>query len=308
MAPVQNRDVFEFCEKLYNHLHKQDNGYYPHKHDPVVFQSASEKFDISVENAEKAFRSYKKIAANIEMMRINRLPKKKKQATLMKKMQDIVRNNKDLPFHILEGEPSEPLPMAMDLIEEEFSKPIENLAQYGWAIPLSINLEQLEQLKSHVTSQRDIDAFFEKYYSDQELKRLFQTISESLSNAGQQQRFNECCIVFKQGLYSICLTALITILEGKISSFGNDPTDVRVMRVCNFHAEEERKNDNKIKALCWKSIYEYTKILFVKSDFSQSEPSETNRHWLIHGRTGQIGEKIDCIRLFNALLILSTLD
>ena len=71
--------------------------------------------------------------------------------------------------------------------------------------------------------------------------------------------------------------------------------------------EEERNNGNKIKSLCWQSMYEYTKLLFEKSDFSKAEPDEANRHWLVHGRTSQIGDKLDCIRLINALATLSNL-
>ncbi len=33
------------------------------------------------------------------MMKINRLPEKKRKAALMRRMQDIVLNNKDLPFY-----------------------------------------------------------------------------------------------------------------------------------------------------------------------------------------------------------------
>lgn len=103
------------------------------------------------------------------------------------------------------------------------------------------------------------------------------------------------------------MTTLTTILEGFISTFGDNPKDVRIMRICNFHAVEERNNGNKIKSLCWQSMYEYTQILFEKSDFSQTEPDKTNRHWLVHGRTSLIGDKLNCIRVINALSTLSNL-
>ena len=83
---------------------------------------------------------------------------------------------------------------------------------------------------------------------------------------GQKKRFEECYVIFKQGLYSSCLTILTTILEGFISTFGNAPKDVRIMKICNFHVEEERNRGNKVKSLCWQSMYEYTKLLFEKSD------------------------------------------
>lgn len=307
MATFKDRAVFEYCEKLYYQLNQQDNGYYPQRHDKIVFQKAAQKFAISVDEVDRIFDSYTKLAGKIEIMKINRLPKAKRQAAMMRQMQNIMLNNKDLPFSEIEGEPTEPLPLIMDMIEEEFKDAISKIAQAGWTIPLSINIERLDELRNCSVSQEKTDKFFEEFYSDVELDTLHITISNSISNTGQKTRFDECYVIFKQGLYSACVTTLMTVLEGVISSFGDDPKDVRIMRICDFHADEERKNGNKIKSLCWQSIYEYTKLLFEKSDFSKDEPGSVNRHWLVHGRTSQIGEKMDCIRILNALYTLSNL-
>lgn len=307
MATFKDREVFEFCENLYIELKKQDDGYYPHRHDKIVFQKAAEHFGISESEVDKIYDSYTKLAAKVEIMKINRLPKAKRQAAMMRKMQDIVLHNKDLPFHKIEGDPVEPIVPATDIIEEEFSDTVSKIAQAGWTIPLTIDVERLDELKECVTSQTDIDNFFSEFYTDDELEKLYQMIYNSISNLGQRKRFEECYIIFKQGLYSSCLTTLTTILEGVISTFGDDPKDVRIMRICNFHVEEERNKGNKIKSLCWQSMYEYTKLLFEKSDFSQTEPNETNRHWLVHGRTSVIGDRLHCIRLINALSTISNL-
>lgn len=307
MATFKDREIFEFCENLYIQLKKQDNGYYPHKHDKLVFQKASEYFGICEDEVLKIYDSYTKLAAKIELMKINRLPKAKRNAAMMRKMQDLVLNNKDLPFHQIEGKPSEPIIPATDIIEDEFKDTVSKIAQAGWTIPLTIDVERLEELKDCATSQEKIDKFFSEFYTDDELENLYHTIYNSISNVGQKKRFEECYIIFKQGLYSSCLTTLTTILEGFISTFGDNPKDVRIMRICNFHAVEERNNGNKIKSLCWQSMYEYTQILFEKSDFSQTEPDKTNRHWLVHGRTSLIGDKLNCIRVINALSTLSKL-
>lgn len=307
MATFKDRDVFEFCENLYIELNNQDKGYYPHKHDTIVFQKAAQRFSISEDEAYRIYDSYTKLAAKVEMMKIKRLPKRKRKAAMMRKMQDIVLNNKDLPFYKIEGDPIEPIVPATDIIEEEFKDSIARIAKTGWTIPLTIDVERLDELKKCASNQEDIDNFFSAFYTDEELESLYEPIKNSISNLGQRKRFEECCIIFKQGLYSSCLTTLITILEGVISSFGDDPKDVRIKRICNFHANEERDKGNKLKSLCWQSIYEYANVLFDKSDFSQAEPNETNRHWLVHGRTSAIGERLDCIRIINALSTLSNL-
>lgn len=88
MATLRERDVFEYCENLFEKLKKEDGGYYPHKHDRLVFEKTAEHFSISDENVRKIYDSYTKLAAQMEMLKIRRLPKKKQQAAMMRKMQD----------------------------------------------------------------------------------------------------------------------------------------------------------------------------------------------------------------------------
>ena len=240
------------------------------------------------------------------MMRINRLPAKKRKAALMRKMQDIVLNNKDLPFYKKEGEPSSPILPTTVSLENDLKEPVINVAKAGWTIPLTIEVEQLVEL-INCHGAESIDLFFENFYTEERVNELQDIIENSIENPGQKKRWEECCNIFKQGMYSSCLTVLTTFLEGKISSFGDDPEDVRMMRICNFQMEEERKKGNNVKSLCWLSMYEYIRLLFEKSNFSKEEPNSTNRHWLVHGRTSQINNKLDCIRLINALSTLSNL-
>lgn len=51
MATFKDRDVFEYCEKLYEQFKKIDNGYYPHKHDDAVFQQVANHFAIKKKDA-----------------------------------------------------------------------------------------------------------------------------------------------------------------------------------------------------------------------------------------------------------------
>ncbi len=307
MATFRDREVFEFCERTFEELKKEDNGYYPHKHDKVVFERASKHFGISIDEVDRIYDSYTKVAAQIEIMKIKRLPKKKRKEAMMRKMQDIILNNKDLPFYKIEGEPKEPIVPATDVIEEGYKELVSIIAHSGWTIPLTIDVQQLEELRKCCSDSGKIDEFFLGFYSDEQLDELYQIIYSSINNEGQKKRFEEAYSIFRQGMYSSCLTVLTTILEGVISSYGDDPKDVRVMRICNYHASEEKQNGNSLKSLCWYSIYEYTTLLFEKSDFSKAEPDEANRHWLVHGRTSQIGEKVDCIRVMNALSTISNL-
>ena len=176
MATFKERDIFEYCERFYNQSHQQDNGYFPNKHDKLVFQEAAKKYGIGEKDVEKLYDSYTKLEAKAEMMRINRLPKAKRKAAMMRKMQDIMLNNKDLPFCKTEGEPSEPLPLATDIIEREYKDTVSKIAQAGRTIPLTIDVERVEELRISALNQTDIDNFFAMFYSDEKLDDLYELI------------------------------------------------------------------------------------------------------------------------------------
>jgi hypothetical protein len=302
-----DRDIFDFCEKRFNELKMQDKGYHPHIHDSLVFEDAASEYNVSVEEVNKIYDRITKLSAKIEMARINRLPKNKRKEAMMQKMVDIVLDNHDLPFYRLEGEPSEPLKPHNTVILEEYETMVNNVALQGWTLPLSFDISELDELNKHAKSPSDLENYLELFYSDSRFYEMLDYITQHISNKGQKTRFKESIEIYKQQLYSSCSVILTTILEGLISTFGDDPKDVRIMRICRYHEGEELRKDNRLKALYWKSIHAYTTILFEKNDFSSAEPNSINRHWLIHGRTMKTSEKMDCLRLFNAISTIVSL-
>ncbi len=301
MSQNRDRDIFDYCEKRFKELASQDNGYHPYKHDHLVFEDASKVYNVSINDIDKIYSRLSKLAAKIELARINRLPTNKRKEASMRKMRDILLNNHDLPYYKIEGEPSEPLKSHNEIILEEYKTIVDNIALQGWTLPLSFDISYLDELKKHDKSPIDLNLYFESFYSDSVFNKMIEYIALYIANLGQKTRFKECIIMYEQEIYSSCATVLTTILEGLISTFGDDAKDVRVIRICSYQEQEELKKENILRSLYWKSIHAYTTILFEKSDFSSNEPNGTNRHWLIHGRTMQISEKVDCLRLFNAI-------
>ncbi|MDT3698851.1 MAG: hypothetical protein RO469_05430 [Thermincola sp.] len=301
MPTIEEGSVFEYCERLYRELDEKDGGYYPSRHDKYVFSKAATNFAITEEEVDRIFNEYSKQAADIEMEKIKRLPIAVRKKILLKKASDIMKNNRDLPFFKIEGPPSEEIPSALDLLSDEYRAVIESIAQTGWTIPINIDIRRFNELMKISGDERTLDKYFSEFYDGREFKFICRKITKAIANPAQKTIFTECVKAFESELYSVCLTTLISVLEGFISTFGDNPQDVRIMRICSFHAGEEMKKKNNIKSLCWLSMYEFTKQLYQKSDFSQPEPDTINRHWIQHGRTGRSGERIDCIRVFNAL-------
>lgn len=307
MATIEESAVFEYCQSVFRKLDERDGGYYSSQHDKPAFSQTAEHFSISVAEVDRIFNEYSKQAADIEMEKIKKMPSVLQKRVIEQRVSDIFRNNRDLPYYKLEGPPSQGLADALDILSDEYRSLVEAIAQSGWTLPLSIDVRRFEELKKIVGDNIAIESYFVDYFNDRELRLMCRKINRVLQSSVQQAAFTECIVAFEKEMFAVCLTTLITILEGFISVFGDNLQDIRVMRICKFHADDEMQKKNNIKSLCWLSMYEYTKILYQKSDFTQPEPSTINRHWIQHGRTGKSAERTDCLRLFNALSTLASI-
>ncbi len=244
MATMEDAKIFEYCENLFDKLKERDGGYYPSKHDLYAIEETAKHFSISIEEVNRIFHEFTKQTAEIEMAKINKLPPALRKKVMMERGANILRENKDLPFCEKEGPPTIPFQSHASIFYQEYEPIAINVAKLGWTIPLNIDIKHLYDLKQIPLEENAIDNFFVDYYNGKELKLICRKISKAIQtyNVGQKEIFDECLEAYNAKLYSTCLTTLITILEGFISSFGDDPLDVRMKRICKYHEQEEYKN------------------------------------------------------------------
>jgi len=306
-AALQNAVIFEYCEEQYSLLKKQDGHYYATKHDKIVFDKASQKFGIPIEEVNRIYFSFSKYAADLEMSRMRKMPPAERKKFIMQRAQDLFTENHDNTFYKVYGEPSNQLRNPLDIIHDEHQQLVENIATAGWTIPLDIDMKHFKQIEILSLDQAQLDSFYDKYYTGAKFRYICRKIENTLPSPARKVMFTECVLSYNQGMYFTCLDTTLSILDGIISEFGDNPTNVKVMRVCKFHEDDELLKGHKIKSLCWLSMYRFTEEIFKKSDFSQEEPDKVNRHWIQHGRSNRTPNKLDCLKVFNALSTLTNI-
>lgn len=302
---VQNSVLFEYCEEQYALLKQQDGAYYAKKHDIIVYKKACQKFCISEDEVDKVYQTFTKRAADIEMARMKKMSPKKRKKFMEQRAHDVLCENHDNPFFRIYGEPSDELKSPLQVLHDEYQQMVEHIAAAGWTIPLSIDIKHFEQLKTISSDASALDSFMGDFYAGRERKAICRKIEKALSSPAKKAMFSECVAAYESAMYSTCSVSLLSLLDGFISEFGDDPSNVKVMRVCHYHFQDEKSKGHDIKSLCWLSMYQFTHEVFQKSDFTQEEPDTINRHWLQHGRSDRIPNEIDCIKLFNALSTLT---
>lgn len=91
MKKINDLEVYNYCEKRWDYYEERDGGYYPSKHDNLVFLDAKEKFNITENEVRNSFNKISKVRANEIVKNMNSEDKK----NLLEK---IIKNNKETPW------------------------------------------------------------------------------------------------------------------------------------------------------------------------------------------------------------------
>lgn len=307
MSKLEDGSIYEFIDNLFLELIQKDGGYFPSKHDSDVFLKASERFGKSVLEVERIFNSFASIAARKEVQNLNKLPKKKKEEKRKEMLINILKNNRDLPYHDIEGPASEPIKSGFEILNNEYKGIAVDIGLNGWTLPMSMGLSELDVLVTMEKSNKTYDGFFSKYYSNKKFRLMIKHVNLSSISQRHKELFNDCINAYEEKRYLICITALLTLLEGILSCFGDTKTDIRMMRICRFNMDSTESNKKIINHLIWVSFFNFISTLYEKSNFDQDEPAKINRHWILHGRTDTDWTDADALRLFSAVYSLTTI-
>lgn len=181
---------------------------------------------------------------------------------------------------------------------------VDKLSKNGWTLPTELGIYAINVI-GQTDEITDIDKFLLWYFSEDNYKHfndMIKGILETPINEGLKKVLDECRFAFENKRYAICADSLISVIEGILSTFWEDKTNIRMMQICQKKEDELANEKNHlIKKYIWVSYNKFIRKLYEKNDFTANEPSSVNRHWLLHGRSSYEIEEIDCLRLFNAV-------
>lgn len=182
-------------------------------------------------------------------------------------------------------------------IESLYTDNIIKLASEGWTIPPFINWHKtLDELnKDH---ERLIKHWISLYHKNESV-----LLNKIVSNCPEKWRFllKECVDCYFDERYRICIPALISMFEGLLSYKIFDFNVVNIRYTQPLENNINGNNYTGIDVILAISLKEFTKHIFKNSFFSNDEPVDINRHWIAHGRSSVNVNKIDVIKLFNAI-------
>ncbi len=180
---------------------------------------------------------------------------------------------------------------------------VQKLVNNGWTLPAEIPLTAIYAL-GQTNKLDNVNDFMKMFYSFDDyknMKSMIDGIQKSKIKPGLIKLVNECWQAFQTKTFAVCATSLLSVIEGILSEFSDDKTDIRMMMVCQKHVDNFPVGESTILKHVWISYNQFIRNLYQKSDFTGTEPDDINRHWLLHGRSDFEIEEIECMRLFNAI-------
>lgn len=181
---------------------------------------------------------------------------------------------------------------------------VDKLEVCGWTLPTELGIYAVNVI-GNTDKISDLDKFLIWYFTENEydhFNNMLVGIAASPIGAGIKRLVDECNFAYKNQKYAICADSLVSAIEGILSTFWDDKTNIRMMKICQAKVDElANEKEHIIKKYIWVSYNKFIRKLYEKNDFTSDEPNFINRHWLLHGRSAFEIEEIDCLRLFNAV-------
>lgn len=91
MDRTYKKGIYNYCIKKWDDLKEKDGGYFPSKHDDVVFEETAKHFNLSVDEVGKIFSEVSKEIADKNVKGLT-------QEEMLKQIKQIVGDNAESPW------------------------------------------------------------------------------------------------------------------------------------------------------------------------------------------------------------------
>ena len=141
-----------------------------------------------------------------------------------------------------------------------------------------------------------------KYYKKIKETILSKVEDKKVIYSNMQQLFS----AYEKDLYYPCLCGAIPMIE-RIIKNNENLSDTKLARLFEKIANNIETNDDFEKELHIANLEGFIQYISDYRKFSEDEPTEINRHWILHGRTFCESRKVDCLKVFSAIYSLMEL-
>lgn len=181
------------------------------------------------------------------------------------------------------------------------------LKEMYWTIPFEYKYENLESLRNTCKNKHDFESFMKRYHEKSRINRQFSKIRKNIKELDKKILLRQIENAYNNGDYAICITSLITILDGTTmilmdSNSDNKHNSYKIIKVIRNYINEPNEMGLGYEVFLKVTIlYNFYKKFYKNRDLIKEKSNELSRHLNSHGSI-YLNKKIDVLRLLDALI------
>lgn len=155
----------------------------------------------------------------------------------------------------------------------------------------------------------------EQYYTENEnyeINAVIERCQHAKQLSAYSSLFSQILIAYQYKHYNLACLGMLAVVDGTLSDVSeNQKTGykVRLQEIEKKISDKFELTDLEKKLMCiYVAMDHFEESIFKNSDFSQDEPDDLNRHWMIHGRTRREYTNLDFIKIILWLDAIIFLD
>jgi hypothetical protein len=183
-----------------------------------------------------------------------------------------------------------------------------SLGRSGWTVPVWGSLFLAEDL-IHIAGQEQFDSLFEGEYSA-DRRKLEREMFDRLLSASTLHRWQPMLVeiqaAYRRKHYRVTVPALLSVLEGSVFFAADRASSKRQLQ--SIMNDQLAKSTGAYERVAWASLAGFVGLVYGSHHFAKAPPQGINRHWVMHGRAEPRWQRVDCLRLLQALDTLVAAD
>lgn len=170
-------------------------------------------------------------------------------------------------------------------------------------------------LAQRICQSDSVATTVEQFYTENdnhEINGVIDRCRQAKQTSAYSELFHQTISAYQVEYYHLACLGMLAIVDGTLSDVSeNKKTSykVRLQEIEKKLADKFELTDLEKKLMCiYVSMDNFEESIFKNSDFSQAEPDDLNRHWMVHGRTRREYTKLDFIKIILWLDAIIFLD
>ena len=188
---------------------------------------------------------------------------------------------------------------------------VESLADHQIVFTEDLTTEQITAINKNDNADEIVECYFFSN-NGQHINDVISRCQIYVQSTVYAELFAQIIAAYEASHFHLACIGMFSIVDGVLADFSENPKTNYKSRIEDIQKKIDDNlelNDLDKKTLCiMRTITSFEEYIFKSHPFSENEPDGLNRHWVIHGRTRRMYNRMDFLKILLWLDAIAFLD